>query len=319
MMLVTAGATDVSTYFHLRLAADGTDATGLTITNIDLQYVRSGATPAAKVDATALGAANSAHSDNTAIEVDPTDTPGLYRVDWPDAAFAAGVDEVILTVKCATVFTDSLRVRLMSATRGLAGTALPAAAADAAGGLIISDAGGLDADAQLVTKINDILVDTAEIGAAGAGLTNINLPNQTMDIVGSITGNLSGSVGSVTGAVGSVTGAVGSVTGAVGSVAAGGITAASFAANAITAAKLDPDVTTELQSGLATAAAVDTIDNFLDSEIADILAAVDTEVAAIKAKTDSLTFTVANVVDANVQRINDVTVLGDGAGTPWGP
>ena len=42
----------------------------------------------------------------------------------------------------------------------------------------------------------------ARIGLAGAGLTNINLPNQTMDI----TGSLSGSVGSVTGAVGSVTG-----------------------------------------------------------------------------------------------------------------
>jgi len=37
------------------------------------------------------------------------------------------------------------------------------------------------------------------IGANGAGLTNINLPNQTMDIVGDITGNLSGSVGSLTG------------------------------------------------------------------------------------------------------------------------
>lgn len=37
------------------------------------------------------------------------------------------------------------------------------------------------------------------IGAAGAGLTNINLPNQTMDITGDITGNLSGSVGSLTG------------------------------------------------------------------------------------------------------------------------
>ena len=59
----------------------------------------------------------------------------------------------------------------------------------------------------------------ARIGAAGASLTAINLPNQTMDITGDITGNLSGSVGSVTGAVGSVTGAVGSVTGAVGSVA----------------------------------------------------------------------------------------------------
>ena len=58
----------------------------------------------------------------------------------------------------------------------------------------------------------------ARIGLAGAGLTNIDLPNQTMDIVGNITGNLSGSVGSVTGAAGSVTGAVGSVTGAVGSV-----------------------------------------------------------------------------------------------------
>jgi len=56
------------------------------------------------------------------------------------------------------------------------------------------------------TETAAILVDTAEIGAAGAGLTAINLPNQTMDI----TGNLSGSVGSVTGAVGSVTGSVGS-------------------------------------------------------------------------------------------------------------
>jgi hypothetical protein len=65
-------------------------------------------------------------------------------------------------------------------------------------------------------KLTDIETDTGEIGAAGAGLTNINLPNQTMDIVGDITGNLSGSVGSVTGAVGSVTGAVGSVTGNVG-------------------------------------------------------------------------------------------------------
>jgi hypothetical protein len=57
----------------------------------------------------------------------------------------------------------------------------------------------------------------------------------------------------------------------------------------------------------------------VDTEVASILAAVDTEVAAIKAKTDSLTFTVANVLDANIQRINDVAVLGDGGATPWGP
>lgn len=111
-MNVLADSTNVTTYFVLRLAADGTEATGLTITNFDLQYVRSGAAPAAKVDATALAATDSAHDDNKAIEIDATDQPGLYRVDWPDAAFAAGVREVILTVKCATAFTEHLRVNL---------------------------------------------------------------------------------------------------------------------------------------------------------------------------------------------------------------
>jgi hypothetical protein len=53
---------------------------------------------------------------------------------------------------------------------------------------------------------------------------------------------------------------------------------------------------------------LDTIDDFLD-----------TEVAAIKAKTDQLTFTSANHVDANIQKVNDVTLTGDGSTTPWGP
>lgn len=90
-------------------------------------------------------------------------------------------------------------------------------------------ANGTDGLGAIKTDTAAILVDTAEIGAAGAGLTNINLPNQTMDITGNITGNLSGSVGSVTGAVGSVTGNVGgNVTGSVGSVvgAVGSVTGA---------------------------------------------------------------------------------------------
>jgi hypothetical protein len=41
-------------------------------------------------------------------------------------------------------------------------------------------------------------------------------------------------------------------------------------------------------TALATQASVNTIDDFLDTEVAAILAAVDTEVAAIKAKTDNL-------------------------------
>jgi hypothetical protein len=42
------------------------------------------------------------------------------------------------------------------------------------------------------------------------------------------------------------------------------------------------------------------------------IATVDTVADAIKAKTDSLTFTVSNQVDSNVQSINDVTITGDG-------
>jgi hypothetical protein len=111
-MDVVPDSTDVTTYFSLRLSATGANATGLTITELDLQYVRSGDTPAAKVDATALAATNSAHGDNKAIEIDATDQPGLYRVDWPDAAFAAGVREVILSVKHTTTIVEHLRVNL---------------------------------------------------------------------------------------------------------------------------------------------------------------------------------------------------------------
>jgi hypothetical protein len=95
----------------MRLTAGG-DATGLTITDFDLSYTRSGAATAAKADATDLGSASAAHTDNGGYEVDPTDCPGLHRFDFPDAAFAAGVREVILTVKHTSCFTESLRVEI---------------------------------------------------------------------------------------------------------------------------------------------------------------------------------------------------------------
>ena len=56
---------------------------------------------------------------------------------------------------------------------------------------VITNAAGVDIAADIIV----IEGQTDDIGVAGAGLTAINLPNQTMDIVGDITGNLSGSVG----------------------------------------------------------------------------------------------------------------------------
>lgn len=72
----------------------------------------------------------------------------------------------------AAGLNDLLIDNAYSTTRGLAGTALPAAAADAAGGLPISDAGGLDLDAQVGTKINSILADTGTDGVVVASIAN---------------------------------------------------------------------------------------------------------------------------------------------------
>jgi phage baseplate assembly protein W len=100
-------------------------------------------------------------------------------------------------------------------------------------------------------------------------------------------------------------------------IAAGAITAAKFAANAVDAAALAADAVAEIQSGLATAAALNTIDDF-----------VDTEVAAIKAVTDKLD--TALELDGAVYRLTTNALeqaptgggAGDGSGLtaiPWNP
>lgn len=93
-------------------------------------------------------------------------------------------------------------------------------------------------------------------------------------------------------------------------------------------------------TSLASAANLATVAGYIDTEVAAIktvtdalpdagaltslatasaLATVDGVVDAIKAKTDSLTFTTAGQVDANIQYINDVALTGDGQpGTEFG-
>jgi hypothetical protein len=82
-----------------------------------------------------------------------------------DAVFASGawygVVYVMVTTSAASATPKAFRlvgVNALDAVRG-GMTALPNAAADAAGGLVISDAGGLDADAQRA-DVAAILVDT---------------------------------------------------------------------------------------------------------------------------------------------------------------
>lgn len=104
-----------------------------------------------------------------------------------------------------------------------------------------------------------------------------------------------------------------------------------MATDVLTSTALAASAVTEIQTGLSTldAAGVRTAVGLaaanLDTQIATLataanLATVDTVVDAIKVKTDSLTFTVVGVLDANIQYVNDVQVTGTGAlGDEWGP
>ena len=93
--------------------------------------------------------------------------------------------------------------------------------------------------------------------------------------------SISADIASVKSSVGAVTGAVGSVTGNVGGNVTGSVGSVVGAVGSVT--------------GLTAS-----------------------DVGAIKTKTDSLTFTKALELDANIQSVNGVTVNGDGAGTPMG-
>jgi hypothetical protein len=111
-------------------------------------------------------------------EFDAINLPGVYEFDPPDACFTTA-DNVLIMIQGTGIAPLPIEIQL---------------------------------DDNTSKDVYD------RIGVAGAGLTAIDLPDQTMNI----TGSLSGSVGSVTGAVGSVTGDVGgNVVGSVASVTAG--------------------------------------------------------------------------------------------------
>lgn len=321
MEQILLGSTDRSILVFIPDAAstDGSGKTGLVAADLTVSYARVETDNDVTVtDVTSslnnLSALTDAHNDWGLKEVSNTLAPGLYRLDIADAVFASGawygIVYVMVTTSAASASPKAFHLvaynALDSVRLGL--TALPNASADGAGGLPISDAGGLDMDL-IKADTAAILVDTAEIGTAGAGLTAINLPNQTMDIVGNITGNLSGSVGSVTAGVTLTAPAIQAIWDA--------LTAALTTVGSI--GKLLVDNLDTTVSSRASQTSVTTIDDFLDTEITDIKAKtdlipadpadasdiaasfstvnstlatiagyIDTEVAAIKAKTDNL-------------------------------
>lgn len=82
------------------------------------------------------------------------------------------------------------------------------------------------------------------------------------------------------------------------------------------------DIRSAIAGVTATVSASDISDiaSAVKATLASDLSDIQSAATAIKAKTDGLTFTVANQVDANIQYVNDVLVTGTGAaGDEWGP
>lgn len=146
--IVTKGSTDRSLVLRMCDSTDGTPETGVTsaTTGLDIWYRREGGLKVSLTEAD-LTALDDAHSDGGILHI----SDGDYRVDFPDAAFATGANYVDVGWGATDMVGFGGRVRLVnvdledSVRAGL--TALPDANADAAGGLPVSDAGGLDMDA----------------------------------------------------------------------------------------------------------------------------------------------------------------------------
>ena len=188
---VRAGKTDVTVYVKFIDSTAGTPETGVTFetVGIDLWYMREGADHVALTEATQTVAG--AHADGGVVHI----SDGIVRVDLPDAACASGVNHVYVGGTATGMIVIGCAINLVAYdpfdTVRMGMTALPNAAADAAGGLPISDDGGLDMDAiledtnalqgdlvnggRLDLIFDAIQTDTedlqTQIGTDGAGLT----------------------------------------------------------------------------------------------------------------------------------------------------
>lgn len=284
---ITLGVTDrtVLVFIPDPASTDGSGKTGLVAADLTVSYARVEADNDVTItDATSslnnLSALTDAHNDWGVKEVSNTLAPGLYRLDLADAVFASGAWSAVVYVMITSSAAAASPMEFilvaynpLDAVRmGL--TALPNANADAAGGLPISDAGGLDLDARLdaavssrmatYTQPTGFLAATFPTGTvanttnitAGTITTVTNLTNAPT--AGDFTNTMKTSIGTAVAAsaVASVTGNVGgNVTGSVGSVVG------------LTASNLDATI-----SSRASAADLATVAGYLDTEIAAILA-----------------------------------------------
>lgn len=217
-------------------------------------------TPQARASAVADGAISA-----TTLAADTIAAAKIATGAITAAKFAAGAIDAASIAADAITAAKIADGAIDAATFAAGAINAAAIAADAIGASELAT----DAVAEIVNAVWD--ETTAEVRTAGTYgqlfKDNVNATIGSRAIPGDLMGIVAGGITAA-------------------KFTAGAIDAAAIAADAIGASELAADAVTEIQSGLATAAALTTVNNFIDTEVAAILAAVDTEVAAILALLD---------------------------------
>jgi hypothetical protein len=310
--LLKAGLTDqtIDVFIQDSTSTTGAGKTGLAYNTASLTcYYRKGAAGSATQLTLATQTVGGAHSDGGFVEIDATNMPGMYRLDLSDTIVAtAGTVSIML--KGATgmaplpIELQLIAANLDDATR-LGLSALPNAAAEASGGLITRGTG----TGQLTVASGAVTVGTNNdktgyslsqsfptnfasmaITAGGAITVGTNNDKTGYSLSQSFPTNFASMAITAGGAL-----TVGTNNDKTGySLAAGAITAAVIATDAIDGDAIAASAVSEITSGLSTLdavgvrAAVGLASANLDTQLTAIDDYLDTEVAAIKAKTDNL-------------------------------
>lgn len=174
-----AGTVDVSVVIRIIDSTDGTPETGVVFntSGIDLEYRREGAASVDITEAT-LAALTTAHTDGGFLHIGN----GYYRLDLPDAACATGATGVLIHGTVTGMVVIGCYIELVtydpydSVRLGL--TALPNAAAEAAGGLYTrgTGAGQINQPANGMVDVNAVRhLGTAYATPTVAGVPEVDL------------------------------------------------------------------------------------------------------------------------------------------------
>ncbi len=194
MRPILKGSTDQSVVIRIVDSTDGTPENSVVFntSGIDLWYRREGAARVSITEAT-LSALTDAHSDGGFLFIGD----GYYRLDSPDAAFATGADGVLFggTVTGMVVIGCYVPLQAINIQDGVRQglTALPNAAAEAAGGLYTRGTG-----AGQINQANNGQIDSNAARTGGTTNTGRDLGASVLLSPGTGTGQISLSSGAVT-------------------------------------------------------------------------------------------------------------------------